>query len=480
MAVIPWGGLIDELWFTIVVVLSQKELSSLGQTSRRFSELCRPPLFRKVKVNQNNAKGPLSLLAREKHLARQVEELIIERTKTDHEETDNPLLNVQAISNMIFLKSIRIYGVICRNEDEAYQFGLLISQRPLESLFYTNNTMLPSIEIGQGYMDGIRALTNIVWDDASESSVEPMFKMLTNSRETLESIALPFRVRFVEFYDPLWRMRFPRLRTFLLGPWVPYSTTHGPRISAELTTFILSHGESLTGIDIEYREHDGMDSLCFLSSSYPHVINQDALPNLTYFRGHSSFITSMANMGMLSLANALENLVVGAGEFSPMLEFRHMFEAVKAHDEINSFAALKQIYIDFSGVGLEKGRIKKIVKLCAECCGDSLEIWHGMIPGSARFTFDEFYQLFEPFKKLRVLHYDSRSVLQGPGGTSMHMRLLGTKCSTLEEVYLYQIPWTADRWQIYRNKERGVTGVFMKTFSLRDRRDGRFDIREEI
>jgi hypothetical protein len=134
-------------------VPTRNDLAHLCITSSRLLHIVRPYLYRNVEIEasgpQCNASYVLTLLARDKPLAKRVIELTLERRPPPgHEyfpDDDDPqsrpsLINLDALANMVSLKHVALYGPVFRNAHEQNEFGRVLSPRgsdiSLEELTY--------------------------------------------------------------------------------------------------------------------------------------------------------------------------------------------------------------------------------------------------------------------------------------------------------------------------------------------------------
>jgi len=273
-------------------------------------------------------------------------------------------------------------------------------------------------------------------------------------------------------------MHFPHLRSLTLGVW---------NIEAEVllagapdfTDFILTHNNTIEELDMEYGEYD--DYALQFDESALAQLGPDSLPHLRSFRGNALSFKIMAKARMKCLTTTLRRLVVGPGGVDdPTWDLRWMFDAILSpvtgitsrDPALGRLSALKELDLDLSQwEERERTVIVEAIRLCAECCGPSLEVWIGTLPHCVQMDAEELGELFGLFKKLRVIFLPGaiipRGKYEGDGGESAkYARILASKCLALEEVRLKYYPpnppivvWEVTRDQTSESSEGSVCSV---------------------
>jgi hypothetical protein len=115
------------------------DLAHLCITSSRLFHIVRPFLYRSIVIKatgyESDASHVLALLARDKSLAKYVVQLTLERCRPPNETLlmyDIPqirpsLVNVDALTNMVSLKHVTLYGPVFRNAHEQNEFGRVLA-----------------------------------------------------------------------------------------------------------------------------------------------------------------------------------------------------------------------------------------------------------------------------------------------------------------------------------------------------------------
>jgi hypothetical protein len=125
------------------------DLAHLCITSSRLFHIVRPFLYRNVVIkatgHQSNASHVLALLAHDKSLAKYVVQLTLERRRppgyfsyydSQTQVTRPSLINVDALTNMVSLQHVALYGPVFLNAHEQNEFGRVLAGIPLDELTY--------------------------------------------------------------------------------------------------------------------------------------------------------------------------------------------------------------------------------------------------------------------------------------------------------------------------------------------------------
>lgn len=129
-----------ELWRLIASSISPRDSAHLALTCAHISDIVRPLLYRAVRLcigmQANSASETLTLLARDKELARCVVELTLCRDSWhckeihDHGIFDSCvapfLVNLDAIKNMTSLKHLALMGPLFRDNNEQSELGQVL------------------------------------------------------------------------------------------------------------------------------------------------------------------------------------------------------------------------------------------------------------------------------------------------------------------------------------------------------------------
>ena len=203
--------------------------------------------------------------------------------------------------------------------------------------------------------------------------MSPLWKLLSNSTSTLTTLCLPFEVSLEEIQHRFFTMRFPNLRSLILGNWA-----HDVPLPVEFHDFILAHSDTLEHLDLDYCNYDEY-RLCFEGLSLSHLI-PDSLPHLREFRGHAE--------NLLVMAKAQMNCPGGVD--TPTWELKWMF------DDLQENGDLKELDQDMSQwEERERNAISDSILQCAQVCGASLEVWNGPLPDCVQWKAEELGGLFE-------------------------------------------------------------------------------------
>jgi len=147
---------------------------------------------------------------------------------------------------------------------------------------------------------------------------------------------------------------------------------------------------------------------------------------------------------------------------------KNMFEAILSLDSgsgppVRCLSALKEIKLGMSM--WDKGEwshVISMIRLCAQCCGSSLEVWRGELPWCFMINCKLLGELFGMFKKLRVIHLKEYTIrgfeLTGleddyafeDGKIKEYLTSMASSCGALEEVFVTRRNWTMERWTVSR------------------------------
>jgi hypothetical protein len=117
----------------------------LGITCSQIFHIIRPFLYRNVVIeadgHQSNASHVLALLAHDKSLAKCVVQLTLKHIQPpgyvyDPQITPPSLINVDALTNMVSLQHVALYGPVFLNAHEQNEFGRVLAGIPLDELTY--------------------------------------------------------------------------------------------------------------------------------------------------------------------------------------------------------------------------------------------------------------------------------------------------------------------------------------------------------
>jgi len=257
-------------------------------------------------------------------------------------------------------------------------------------------------------------------------------------------------------------MHFPHLRSLTLGVWDILDEILSAN-APDFTDFILTHNNTIEELDMEYGEYDRY-ALQFDGSALTRL-GPDSLPHLRSFRGNASTFMIMAKARMKCLTTTLRRLVVGPGGVDmPTWELRWMFDAIlspvtSSDPALGRLSALIELDLDISQwEERERPEIVESIRLCAECCGPSLEVWMGTLPHAMTMDAEELGELFGLFQRLRVIFLPGTTIPQGKYGDegvcAKYVRILAAKCLALEEVCLKYYPPKLPIvvWEIMRDR----------------------------
>jgi hypothetical protein len=277
-----------------------------------------------------------------------------------------------------------------------------------------------------------------------------MWDILSRSRTTIHTLSLTFDKVNESPCLRLWNMHFPLLRSLTLGIWPIIWDIHAEMLSAnapDSTDFILTHNNTIEELDMEYGEYDDY-ALRFDESALTRL-GPDSFPHLHYFRGNASTFMIMAKARMKCLTTTLRRLVVGPGGVDdPTWELKLMFDAIispvtggtSSSPALGRLSALIELDLDISQWGeREQTAIVESIRLCAECCSPSLEVWIGTLPYYVPMDAEELGELFGLFQRLRVIFLPEgiipRRKYEGDEDErAKYVRILASKCLALEEV----------------------------------------------
>jgi hypothetical protein len=211
-----------------------------------------------------------------------------------------------------------------------------------------------------------------------------------------------------ESYFRLLNIHFPQLRSLIIAIWI-----HGPELQTpprtDFTDFILNH-DTLAIVYGESKEHQ-----YFLD--YPSLprLRVDSLPNLCTFNGNPHTFEVMAQARMTSLETCLSQLHLSPTLIrDTSLEFERMFASIlypNVGQAMFRLSALKSIELDMSG--WDETLINDCVELirqCARCCGDSLEVWRGHLP-RLEMNVELLAELFGRFKRIQSIHLHEQTLI---------------------------------------------------------------------
>ncbi|KIM75157.1 hypothetical protein PILCRDRAFT_827586 [Piloderma croceum F 1598] len=470
-----------ELWLLVVASLdSRSDLAHLSCTSSPLLRIVRPILYRSVsltaRVQGTDPSYTLALLARDEALAKSVVELKlnrpISRYLTSH--SMHNLVNPAALANLVSLRHIVIRGSVFLTPHEQHEFGRVLADIPLEDLAYIAYNSLEKWPNDE--MEGIRDLKKLVWK--TEASDGPMWDILSRSRTTIHTLSLPFSHVDESPCLRLWTMHFPHLRSLTLGVWdieAEVLSANAP----DFTDFILTHNNTIEELDMEYGQYD--DCALRFDRSALTRLGPDSLPHLRSFRGNASTFMIMAQARMKCLKTTLRRLVVGPGGVDdPTWELRWMFDAIlspvtggtSSGSALGRLSALIELDLDLSQwEERERTAIVEAIRLCAECCGPSLEVWIGTLPGVVPMNAEELGELFGLFQRLRVIFLPGAIIPRGKyegdeGECAKYVRILASKCLALEEVCLKYYPpnqpivvWEIMRDRTFESREGSICSV---------------------
>jgi len=356
--------------------------------------------------------------------------------------------HIDAFRNLTSLRCLTLWRVFSDETDKVVDsFMEVIGGLGLEELNIQNPIKLLSSTLNP--LENVKNLKKVEWttDGLNEESMNPLWKLLSNSTSTLTTLCLPFEVSLEEIQHRLFTMRFPNLRSLILGNWA-----YDVPLPVEFHDFILAHSDTLELLDLDYCNYDEY-RLCFEGLSLSHL-GPDSLPHLREFRGHSENLLVMAKAQMNCLKTSLRKLTVGPGGVdTPTWELKWMFDALQ---ENGGFGILKELDLDMSQwEERERNAISDSILQCAQVCGASLEVWNGTLPNCVQWKAEELGGLFGKFEMLKVIRLPRGAIESGPG-TDEYIRILAAKCKVLELVTVY-FPSVLDgvdqRWVI---KRRGV------------------------
>jgi hypothetical protein len=252
-------------------------------------------------------------------------------------------------------------------------------------------------------------------------------------------------------------MHFPQLRSLTIGMW-GFRTGPQTPSSPDFTDFILNH-DTIEVLDIFY---DGIYTRPLLldDSSLPRL-QAHSLPRLRLFRGTPYTFEVMAQARMNCLRTTLTQLFVDPVKvYDSTLEIERMFDAILFSNigiggGVLRLSALKEIQLDMSEMTCNNAL--ELIRQCARCCGDSLEVWRGYLP-KIKMDVKVIAELFGQFKRMRSIHLLEQTLI----GYSLarmkedHIKAsvstIASSCLELREVVTVQrmFPRQNQRWTVVR------------------------------
>jgi hypothetical protein len=381
----------SELWIIIASDLSTtNDLAHLGITCSRIFHIVRPFLYRNVVIeadgHQSNASHVLALLAHDKSLAKCVVQLTLKRIQPpgyvyDPQITPPSLINVDALTNMVSLQHVALYGFVFRNAHEQNELGRVLAGIPLAELTYVaddgaviRDEGFPTDRIGD-----IGDLKKLYWDGGDsrcafislltpvpchivvtliDADVKPLWHLLSRSTSTIHTLTLPFDL-CLDDNDNLWYMYFPHLRSFTLGSWENESEPP----ENDFWDFIVAHSDTIQVLDHAYEDDVTLDQDSWTR------LPQDSLPHLHSLRGHLSMIETFAHARLHCLRTTLRRLAIGPGVM------RRIFDAllcpqIGSGPAIGPLLALQEIELQLNvwDDGIDWNELVGIIQQCARCC----------------------------------------------------------------------------------------------------------------
>ena len=286
--------------------------------------------------------------------------------------------------------------------------------------------------------------------------IPPMYIALHASRSTIEIISLPF-LDFDEDDDsPIWSLHFPRLRRLELG-----DLQFRPHDDASASGF--GFGRFLnTNPSIEELQLGNIDATSLGISTPPDIptghgardansdqVGPDCLPSLKVFTGSVAAFAQLAAKGLKCLQTKLTKLELFTDEEDTVDAAEAIFQHLAAYTQSNVedrktssvLTVLKEVRFVFDGdIFFEGDHMEDFIRGWAKVCGDSLEVWDGLIFPSARCN-KRIGHLFSSFSNLKVLrlceclaighHSDDEGT---PAGQNLfsYVTSLASQCQTLE------------------------------------------------
>ena len=131
-----------------------------------------------------------------------------------------------------------------------------------------------------------------------------MCSVLEASRETLETINLPYFEKYVtkDFFPQFVRMRFPRLRSLSIN----YTRFSYPSPKIEFFDFLVVNGDTLEELDVYFES--AYSSL--KTFEVPGPLKKDSLPRLKKFVGQVPVFNLTTKSRMDCLHTSLEQFVL--------------------------------------------------------------------------------------------------------------------------------------------------------------------------
>jgi len=248
--------------------------------------------------------------------------------------------------------------------------------------------------------------------------------------------------------NPLWRLRFPRLRSLTIGHVYFNDANRDP-----LVNFLEEHPtiEELTFIN-ENSEENWIGYNTFVS--VPKIFHgPDFLPILRTFKGNTAAFISMLVHKPTFARTTLRKL-----ELSPISLFtaestKKAFAMLLARDMPQPpLPVLKELHLDLRRWEYVHTKdVIEMMELCAALCGDSLEVWSGGEP-PILMTAEIMGPLFGKFKKLREIHFCVCVIPSYEEAICAYMAKIAECCPSLARICVddHKKRRTAYRYDIFR------------------------------
>jgi len=245
---------------------------------------------------------------------------------------------------------------------------------PLREFEYQNSA------VGSSLLEtkfSLSRLTSFIWGDVNYSDVEPkmipyIWDILDASQETLEKLVIHFQWKSLE--NPLWKMKFPRLRSLSLAD-LDLERYDGDDGDDGLAGFLAVH-PSVEELDflIPDVHHEPR---CLLPDIHSPICTE-SLPNLQSFRGLFSIFTQLFRHQPGCCLASLRKLDLHADSHDYLYRIEDTLEPLLQEDmPWPLLPSVKEFHLDLelSPISTIRDYIE-VTRWFASLVGDELESWH--------------------------------------------------------------------------------------------------------